>query len=342
MGITNYNINTIMSNLSQYMEFNTIPIIYGLLCFVSIFTVFMLYTIHKKSENKFNIMENKISTHANIIKELNNCLIGQDAIICKFNALYQQDKIHYDSSLEENHNITAKLQKDIIEQNMTINLINNLEYDMPICIGKISQFAYNYDNNNSDHRTPYIEIKPIYVSSLIEILNIEEHLIKKKHYENENNRFDIITLYVDNFRYLHKLKIFRNTTMNIQNVLYSNSHRDEYNKQFTLNNIIHLPIESITYNFTKIYRADGMRYAVVPDCYKNHAKEYNEGDNDKLLNSIDNLYKFSKLNTIHFTNMNYNTTKLYKLLKQMNFKILEQTFDPSNKDITWSVHATRI
>jgi len=367
MEIAKYNI----SHSTQYMDNNPEHIEFDILFLIPLF---ILYINSKKNNNKIRILEDKISTHANIIKELHSCLIGQETIINKFIVLYQKDMTHYNNLLEKHryrltkyenalikqsynilhhdediHKMNIQNQQDktyydrlLNEHNMAISLINNLEYDMPICIGKISTISYK-SPNASNSNTLYSEAKPIYVSSLIETINFEDYIKV-----GNGSELQAITLYIENFIYLKKIQTFNNPTPYIQNILYHYQNKNNYNpyhKPFTFDDIIHLPIEVIIYNCIYVEYQNGIQKTKHPRSISNdgdYPYEYNKGDNDKLLNSIDNLYKFSKLNTIYLTNMQYSTEKLSNLLDKMNFRILEQTFDPSNKDITWSIHATRI
>ena len=315
-------------------------------------------TISTQNEN-INLMQESLGTYANInstqetLDKFNVDLEQMQETLDKFNVDLEQtqetlenhenDIPDIQDALETNkiniRDIKSKLNtqnNDIIDmgnkitqlyelidkQNLSISLLSNLEIDMPVCIGKICK-----DRGS-------INFKSIYVSSLVEIINIDDFNITLP----DNYSFDYssiqytVTLYGENFKYLKKLKTFITKTSFVQDVL--NIH----NKQFTLDDIVNLPLETLVYNFAKISR----NYNNHPSFHPNkHSNEFIPGSNKKLLDSIDNLPKFTKLNSIHFTNMCFETSRLYKILKTMGFKIIEQIYNPLDINITQSVHAVR-
>ena len=324
------------------------------LVYVFVFVISIIYTYQK---NKFKHINKKISLHANVMKQLGDYVINQYSITNKLNKLCQQDKEYYDKLFNEQnnkldelkqilaqqseqiHNTVIKIQQDktyystlLNEQNnIILNLQNNLEIDMPICIGKIDMNMFSERRHHTGKNMGYIYVKPIYVSSLIHTINIGDYVIKSLNMWMDSP--DIVSLFVENLKYLKKLKIFKNPTNNIRTRLdiesttlshgVSNQNYDRYTKKlFTLNMISHLRLEMIEYNF---------------DNYENK---------HDISESIENLHKFNNLHTIKFTNMNYSSTKLSEILKQINFKIIEQTFSYSsnnpNNEITQSIHAIRI
>ena len=333
-------------------------------------------TISTQNEN-INLMQESLGTYANInstqetLDKFNVDLEQMQETLDKFNVDLEQtqetlenhenDIPDIQDALETNkiniRDIKSKLNtqnNDIIDmgnkitqlyelidkQNLSISLLSNLEIDMPVCIGKICKAKKIYNGSNWIHT--YVNIKSIYVSSLVEVINMNDYDNLGSKDENDSIRNStvpyVISLYGENFKYLKKLKTFINKTSLVQDVL------NKYNKQFTLDDIVNLPLETLVYNFAYVYDYtdyNGYGSITTTPIPNKSCSEFIPGSNKKLLDSIDNLPKFTKLNSIHFTNMCFETSRLYKILKTMGFKIIEQIYNPLDINITQSVHAVR-
>ena len=104
-----------------------------------------------------------------------------------------------------------------------------------------------------------------------------------------------------------------------------------------LSDMVDIHVEIITYNFSKLH-GRGSESVYIEDIDSNN-KEYNPGENQKLLDSIDSLPQFKHLKEIKFTNMHFESPRLFKILKTMNFEVLEQTYHPADIGVTRSIHA---
>jgi hypothetical protein len=315
-------------------------------------------------QEEINENSNLISTTRREIEDNNNTLTNiikgiiddQDSAIetaqvtqiDRINYLARQqndsDK-QYNELLSNQYSIILLMQEELKKQNLALSMLNNLDIDMPICIGVIREYihytAYEYDSSRNFKKIEYIKATPLYVSSLVEALNIDDYSTNNGiEISDMRVAMDIVTLYGENFKYLKQLKVFKNTRPIVNNI-GDKGVLKKCHKQFLISDIPDISIEHIEYDFSKLYCGSyGMLgTAININSMTANDTEYNPGENQKLLDSIDSLPKFANLKEIKFTNMHFESPRLFKILKTMNFEVLEQTYHPADINVTRSIHA---